>query len=158
MALKETGRGGTFQRLTLGFPLAAFLPAILLVLASATWVVLWRRHQHQRYYTGVAARMSQRFPCLDDPLVGGTLPLRSPPGEVAVRPDGIHVKLTDGGVAHVMVPWSDIQHVLPTGRGEVQVHISGVGDLSVSGVASRQIWDVVSASRVAGRAPLPGRA
>lgn len=156
-ALKERPYRRT---LTTTFPplrLLALLSAVLLLAFATAGAVVWRRQRHQRYYLGVAHRIRERFPHLDGPLTGDAVPLRSPPGAVAVRPDGILVRLDAGGAGHVRVPWSDIQHVLPKGNGDVRVHISGVGDLSVSGVASRQIWAVMNEARTAqGGASLAG--
>ena len=131
-------------------PLAHDVPFLLtlfaLAVAIVAWVVVWRRYRVKRYHLGVSRRIRDRFPALDEPLSDG-VPLHSPPGEVAVRSDGIHLHLETEDFGHCRVPWSDIHHVLPTGRGGVRVHISGVGDVSVPGSAGRQIWAAMNDAR-----------
>ena len=127
---------------------ALLVTLALLIAASAAWVVLWRRYRIQRYYMVLARRIRDRFPALDEPLAEDALPLHEPPGRVAVRADGIHLRLDTEGGQHRCVPWSQIHHVVPIGRGAVRVHISGVGDVSVPGAAGRQIWSAINEARL----------
>ena len=123
---------------------------LALVAALAAWVVLWGRYRTKRHQLNVSRRIRARFPPLDEPLTDG-VPLHSPPGEVSVRSDGIHLHLATEDFGHCRVPWSDVQHVLPTGRGGVRVHITGVGDVSVPGSAGRQIWAAINDARMSHR-------
>lgn len=120
----------------------------LLGIAVVAWIVLWRRYRVQRYYHRVSRRIRDRFPALDEPL-GDGLPLHAPPGEVSVRSDGLHLRLEEKGFGHCRVPWSDVHHVVPTGKGSVRVHISGVGDVSVPSSAGRQLWTAIHEARAA---------
>ncbi|MEM1118323.1 MAG: hypothetical protein AAGJ11_17580, partial [Bacteroidota bacterium] len=91
-----------------------------------------------------------RFPVVEEPVGEDAVPLQSPRGQVAVRSDGIHLHLDGPEAGQRWVPWSDINHVLPTGQG-VRVHINGVGDLRVPSSAGRQIWSAIHEAREARR-------
>ena len=132
-------------------PALLLVPLALLIVAGAAWIVLWRRYRVQRHHAHLAQRIRDRFPVLDEPIDEDAVPLHSPPGEVAVRSDGIHLRLATPGFGHCRVPWSDINHVLPTGQG-VRVHIEGVGDLRVPSSAGRKIWSAISEARSASQA------
>ena len=121
---------------------------VVLGLAGAAGVYVFRR---SRRIDHLQEAMRQRLAGLYDEATppNETVPLRSPGphGHIAVSPEGLLVALGPKETDYRQVLWSDVSIVSPASDGRCVVHISRVGDITVSGSLGRQIWESVSGAR-----------
>ena len=67
------------------------------------------------------------------------LPLRSPPGLVAVDADGLLLYIGGGAPDFRRVRWPDVRHVLPVRGNEVTIYVARVGPIVAPGLLAGAI-------------------
>jgi hypothetical protein len=140
--------------LLLGWVLAA-------VVAVAAIVVAQRRIRDRAYRRAMADRLAHTYPPV--PVAGEeadatTLPLRSPEGRVAIRPDGLSLHLGRPPEDLRLVPWSRIKSVVPVASGRFVVDVSRVGPIEIPAEVGRRLWESFGRHETNGAGTNPERA
>ena len=121
---------------------AAALAAVGLILIALS---LRRSASSRAALVVMARRLRDGYGAAPD--VADAVPLRAPPGLVAVGADGLCLHLGSGPAEFRFVPWSGVHSVTPAPGGPFAVRVNRVGVVEVPGSLGRALWDAFAARR-----------
>lgn len=114
------------------------------------WVVIvrMRRAALDRRHAEAWDAFAERCPAPPPGLDGESYALTPPPGpagEVAVRPDGLCLRL-EGKARTLWVPWTDLRRLESAGTAGVHVALAGGLHFQVTALGGRAIYEAETAS------------